>query len=132
MSNLVGFSVALRNSRADIINSSANAGKLQLYTGTRPVSADSAITTQVKLVEFVLASPAGTVTNGVLTGDTVESVLAAASGNAGWARMVNSAGAAIADFDCGVTGSGSAVEINNLAVAEGGEVLLSGWTITEG
>ena len=130
--NVISFAVARRTSRANLVLGWGAAAKLRLYTASRPAGPDTAISTQTLLAEFTLPNPAGSVASGVFTADAVTSVLATATGTAAWARLLDASNAVIADLDCGATGSGAAIELNNLAISTGGEVVLTAMTITEG
>lgn len=106
-------------------------GKFAVYDGTKPATADTAITSQVKLVEFTLSNPAfgGPVssTGAVATLLSVPKTnTAVATGTASWFRATDSTGLAVIDGSVG-TASADAI-IDNTSIASGQTVLLNSWT----
>ena len=130
--DLVGFPTARKTSRANLLAGWLAGGKLRLYTESRPASADTAISNQTLLAEYSLPDPAGTVSNGVLTGPALSSALVLADGSAAWARAVDSSGVTVLDLDVGLAGSGASVIIDSLSLVTGGLVAVQSWSITEG
>jgi hypothetical protein len=131
MSNIMGFATARKTSRGELVAAWMDGGEIQIYDGTRPTDADTAITTQVNLVTFDIPDPSGTVTNGVFTGDEIELEIVLESGTAAWARVVDSTAATIFDADVGVNGSGSLIELDNISLVEGATVTVTSFTLTE-
>ncbi len=132
MSDLLALAEAKRTARAALIATWMADGKLCVYDGTRPATPDTAITTQVQLLEFAITNPAATVALGVLTTVPLEPVLALADGTATWARMFDDTDAAIADLDVGLTDSGTALTLDRVLLAAGGIVSITSLVITEG
>lgn len=125
----IGFSVTLRNNRADAIAAFAgNGAKLALYDGTRPATG-AAITSQVKLAEFTLASPmAGAASGGVLTITAPADTTGLAAGTCTWARITQSNGTTfVADLS-----QGSDFTLNTTTVSVGLTMSVNTATITEG
>ncbi|MCU0806399.1 MAG: hypothetical protein MUC53_00145 [Candidatus Contendobacter sp.] len=131
MSNILGFAVARRTSRGNLLAGWLAGGEIRVYDGTRPADADTAITTQTLLVTFALADPSGTVTNGVFTGTNPAAALIAASGTAAWARVVDDSAGTICDADVGIASSGAVIEIDNLSLVEGGYCTITSFVLTE-
>lgn len=131
MNNILNFAQARATLRAELTNSWLTGGTLKLYSGTRPATPDTAITSQVLLATFTFPDPAGTVTNGVWTKGTIAQVMVAVSGSAAWARAFDSTGTVIADGDVGATGSGAMIEVSNVSLVEGGYVSIVSFTLTE-
>lgn len=131
----ISYVTALRTTRItavkDAIDAGSGAGKFQLYTGSSPGVNNAA--TGTLLAELTLSDPCGTVTNGVLTFSAITADSSAnANGTAGYARIVTSASATVADLSVGATGSGADVILNNVNIVAGGEVSITSATITEG
>jgi hypothetical protein len=132
MSDLLDFSAAVKQSRSNLLNSQLDGGKIQLYSGTRPADPDTAVTDQTLLAEFQLASPAGDATDGVWTGDLPDPALIADNGTPTWGRFLDDTDAAVADGDVGVTGSGSAIEVENTNFVAGAYASITQLVIAEG
>lgn len=132
--DVIGFSTARKTTRAGLINTWLDTGTLKLYDGSRPASADTAVSTQTLLATFTMKSPAGTVTNGVFTATAPDPALVISTGTktAAWARAADSSAVTIGDFDVGLAGSGAALILDNLSLTEGGLVALLSFTLTEG
>ena len=132
------FSEALRDARAtQIINAldadATNPGYIEFYTSPQPGAAGDAITTQTLLGACTLSKPSGTVSGGVITFATIaDDTNADAGGDIAWARFYDGGGAFVMDADCGVTGSGAALEFNTLTVQAGGIIQVLSGSITEG
>lgn len=131
MSNVLGFAVARRTSRGELLAGWLDGGEIRIYDGTRPADADTAITSQVNLVTFEIADPSGTVTGGVFTGVNPEVALVAETGTAAWARVVDASAGTICDADVGATGSGAVIELDNLSLVEGGYCTITSFVLTE-
>jgi len=131
MNNILSFAQSRATSRAELTAGWLDGGTLKLYSGTRPATPNTAITSQVLLVTFTLPDPSGTVENGVWTKGTIAAALVAESGNAVWGRAFDSSGVVIADCDVGTVASGAMVELSNTALVSGGYVTVVSFTLTE-
>lgn len=131
MSNILGFATARRTSRGELLAGWLDGGEIRIYDGTRPATADTAITTQTLLVTFEMADPSGTVTSGVFIGTNPAAALIAHTGTAAWARIVDASAATIFDADVGLTSSGAVIEIDNLSLVEGGYCTITSYVLTE-
>jgi hypothetical protein len=131
MTNLVGFAVARKTSRGNLLAGWLGGGTIRIYDGLRPATAESAIGSQVNLVTFTLADPAGTVSNGVFTGASPAAALVAHTGTAAWARVADSSAGTVFDGDVGAAGSGALIEIDNISLVEGGYCSVTSFTLTE-
>lgn len=132
MSNLIRFAAARRTFRGALHAAWLDGGTLEVYTEPVPAGADTAITTQTKLVEFDLPDPAGAVSDGVFTGAAVPGALSLANGAAAWARARDAIGAAVGDYDVGAVGSGEAIEMDNLSIVAGSLSTITSFVVTEG
>jgi hypothetical protein len=133
MSAQLGFAAARRQSRASLLAAWLDGGTISVYAGTRPASADDAITTQTLIAAFGLPTPAGSAADGVWTADPLPpNALILADGTATWARVRDSAAAVICDLDVGATDSGEALELDDTACVAGAYLIATALTITEG
>lgn len=124
-----GLSTTLRNTRLDAITTAVgNAGKLQIYDGTRPATGGTATN---KLAEFTLGSPfAAAASAGSLSPTLPSNVTALLTGTATWYRITSSGGTFVLDGSVGT--SGADLNLNSVAISSGATVSITGHTITEG
>lgn len=132
MSNFLSFATPRKTARCELLATWLSGGEIHVYSAIKAVTADTAITSQTLLVTFIVPDPAGTVSAGALEGDSIATAMIAATGDALWARLVDSAGVTIGDSDVGVTGSGAFVELDNLSLVEGAYCTVTALNIVEG
>ena len=126
---------ATRNATLDAIKTKMDAGAgpavMEVYTGTIPTNANTAIGAQVKLGTLTFSDPsAPAASGGVLTFSAItQDSSADDTGTIGWARTKDSDGNTIMDVSAG-TGSGVVLQFNTLAVTAGGPISCSAFTIT--
>jgi hypothetical protein len=131
----IGLAEAIRNAWGDAIiaaiDAGAAAGKLRIYDGSRPATGGAATNL---LAELTFSDPcAPGAAGGVVTFDAITPDASAnASGNATWARAVDSDGNFAVDLGVGASGSGADVELNTVAIVAGAQVSCTSATITEG
>jgi hypothetical protein len=116
---------------ADGVDGEFNNGYLRIYSGTRPATPATAITTQVLLAELRFANPAAaSVTNGVITFDTISPDTSAnATGTASWARCLKSDGTtAVCDMNVGT--SDANIIVTTTAISAGVQVSVTSATVT--
>ena len=123
------YNTTVRNDRMSVVNTASSGGKLSLYSGTKPAPG-GAITTL--LAEFNLASPAGTVTGGVLTFTDPMNTTVLASGQATWARITDSGGSWVADFTVSQVGGTGEIRLTEDDLTTGMVLDVTSLTITEG
>lgn len=122
------LSNAAVNAQADAICSQLNAGKVRIYDGTQPATADNAATGNL-LAEVILPNPAfGSAVAGVATANAITKVAAAITGDATWFRCLTSANGTM--FDGSVGTSGANCNLNALHIVAGADVTISGFTFT--
>ena len=99
----ITLSAAAASAGADALCALLNGGHVRLYDGARPITVDTAITTQVLLASPTFANPAfAAAVSGVATANAVVSDTdAAASGTSTWFRAVTSGGASVCDGSVG-------------------------------
>lgn len=124
---------ALANATDDHINAGSGAGKVRVYSGSRPAGPDTAVTSQTLLLEFTLADPAfGAASNGVITldADPDLSTTGLAAGTATWARFLDSDNVAAIDCKVSTSGGGGDLILSTAAVSVGLTVTITDGTVT--
>lgn len=117
---------------ADAMAALANAGKLRIYTGAQPATADDAIGAVTLLAELVFANPAfGAAVNGVATANAIASdTTADATGTATWFRVWKSDGVTPI-WDGSVGAAAADLVLNSVAIQAGARVDVTSLTLTE-
>lgn len=131
----ISYVTALRETRIQAVLAEIDAGsngKIQIRSGSSP-GVNSAATGDL-LAELTLSYPCGTTDGaGKLTFSSITADSSAnANGTAGYARIIKSSGAAVADLTVGATGSAADIKLNNVNIVAGGEVSITSASITEG
>lgn len=123
---------AAANAITALVDAGTGAGTVQLRTGSQPATANDAASGTL-LATFVLSDPAfGAASAGVSTLDVtpLPSDAADATGTAGWARALDSAGATVIDGSVTASGGGGDFIIDNTSIVAAQTVNLTAWTIT--
>ncbi|CAB4157640.1 hypothetical protein UFOVP686_31 [uncultured Caudovirales phage] len=123
------YNNTVRSDRMTVVNTASAGGKLALYDGTKPAPGGAATT---KLAEFSLSTPAGTVTNGVLTFTDPANVTVLANGTCTWARITNSGGSWVGDFTASKVGGSGEIKLTENVLTTGMTLDVTSLTITEG
>lgn len=128
----VRLSASLANDLANAIKTAVDAGaagKIKIYTGSQPATADTAVSGTL-LATFTLSDPSfGAASGGVITLAGVPlTVAAAATGTAGWFRLMTSADASVLDGSVGT--SGNQINLNTTSITSGVNVTITSGTIT--
>lgn len=124
-------STASVNAEADATAALLANGYLRLYSGSRPATADDAVTTQTLLAELRFGSPAfgaasgGTIAANAITQDTA----ANATGEATWYRALKSDGTTVV-MDGSVGTSDANLVMNNANIQQNAIVSVSSFTYT--
>ncbi|HUS61343.1 MAG TPA: hypothetical protein VMY34_04040 [Acidimicrobiales bacterium] len=120
------------NAAADAVARLADAGKLRIYDGSQPATADTAIGAQNLLAELTLnATSAGAAVAGVLTFNAITSDSSAdATGTASWFRVLKANGTSPL-FDGSVGTSGADLNLNTTSIVAGASVAISAFTYTQ-
>lgn len=131
----LNFTVAARNNMLDELTAlidAGTAGFLDIYDGTQPTNADTAIGSQTLLAHLTFSSTSFPgASSGAMTANTITADSSAnATGTASWFRITNSSAAAIIDGTVGT--SGSDLNLNTVAITSGVEVAVSELTLTAG
>ena len=117
------------NAAFDILNS----GKLRIYDGSQPASADTALGAQVLLADLTLNSTAfAAASSGSKAANSITQDSGAdASGTATWGTLVASTRATVGTLDFSVGTSGANLNMNSVAISSGAAVGCSSFTITQ-
>jgi hypothetical protein len=125
------YSNATRHAQNEGLITYAGTGALfNLYSGTQPANANTAITTQVLLVSMPIAGVFGTDTDGTLTLGAVTQTNAVASGTASFFRIFKSDNSVIMDGSVGL--SSADLILNTVDIAAGQSVDITAGTIIRG
>jgi hypothetical protein len=126
------LSAAARNAALDTLNTTIGAsGRLRVYSGTQPATADTALSGNTLLADLALsatafgASSGGTVTINTVTQDSS----ADNTGTASWATITKSDGTTrVIDGSCGL--SGTDFIIDNTSIVAGQTVSCTTYTFS--
>lgn len=125
------YSNATRNAQNEgLITYAGTGSQFNLYSGTQPANANTAITTQVLLVSMPIAGVFGTDVNGTLTLGSVAPANAIASGTASFFRIFKSNNSVIMDGSVGL--SSADLILNTVNIAASQSVDITAGTIIRG
>ena len=95
------------NTEADALAALASGGKVCVYTTPKPATADIAVTSQLKIAQLTLNTPAfGAAIAGLLTATIPGDGVVLDDGVAAWFRVFKADGSTVLwDGTCGVTGA---------------------------
>ena len=105
--------------------------KINLYSGTQPANANTAISTQTLLVQLTISGGFGTDSNGTLTFGTVTNGTAVASGTVSFFRIFKSDGTTVV-MDGSVGTSSADLVLNTTTIATNDTVAITSGTIVRG
>ena len=122
---------ATRNAGVNAKAALLNSGTINLYSGTRPATADTALAGNTLLATLTFGATAfGAAVAGVATANAItQCSSAAAGGTATFARLLTSGAAAVADVSVGT--SGTELVINSTTIVANLIVQCSSLTLTE-
>ena len=125
------YSNATRHAQNEGLIAYAGTGALfNLYSGTPPANANTAITSQVLLVSMPIAGVFGTDTDGTLTLGSVTATNAVASGTASFFRIFKSDTSVVMDGSVGL--SSADLILNTVDIYAGQSVDITAGTIIRG
>lgn len=128
-----GSAQAMCNALVDLLDAGSGSGTLKLYTGTRPATADTALSGNTLLGTLTFSKPAfsSTSTLGVATASPiVQDSSADSDGVATWARLQDSTGANVMDISVGQAGSGAELILASTSITEGNPIVVTSFTVT--
>lgn len=125
------ISNSVASAEMNALTARLNTGYLRIYSGTRPATADTALSGNTLLAELRFASTAfGAAANGVATANAITSATAAATATASFFRALQSDGTT-AEGDGDVATSGSDLNLNSVAIQVGATVAVSSMVLTQ-
>jgi hypothetical protein len=123
--------LATRNAAVNAVTALCNSGFIEVYSGTRPATPDTALSGNTLLATLTFGSTAfGAGSSGVATANAITSGTAAATGTAAWARIYKSDGTTVVG-DCNVGTSGSDINFPTLSFVSGETISCSSLTLTQ-
>lgn len=126
------YSNATRHAQNEGLITYAGSNALfNLYSGSQPANANTAITSQVLLVSMPISGVFGTDVNGTLTLSAVTETNAVGSGTASFFRIFKSDGTSVI-MDGSVGLSGADLILNTVDIAAGQSVDITAGTIIRG
>ena len=134
MAHEIKVSTEAANIKADAWATATNAGFTRIYPGVKPATANAALRGALLLGELTFGNPAfGAAVAGLVTANAITKDAAADNnGTAQFYRLFQSDGTTpMGDGTCGITGSGSDLEMPNVAITAGGEITCTGFTHQE-
>ena len=114
------------------IDNGSGAGKIRIYSGTKPAGPDTALSGQTLLAEFTCQDPAFTAgATGVQTLDVTPAMttVGLAAGTAAWARMVDSNN--VAEIDLTVGTSAADLILNTTTISVGLALEITSGSLTQ-
>jgi len=123
------YSNGTRNAQQNGLITYAGSGALiNIYAGSQPANANTAISGQTLLVTLTVSGSFGTDSNGTITLSTVTNGVAVATGTAAFFRITQSNGTTVV-MDGSVATSDADLVLNNTSIATGQVVSISAGTI---
>lgn len=127
------FTTDVKNARADAISTQVGSnGKIRIYSGTVPVDANAALSSNNTLLAELACSAtfAAAASGGVLTVNTITPDSAAdATGTASFFRILKSDNTVILQGAVGT--SGAELNLNTTSISAGAAVSINSFTLTE-
>jgi len=111
-----------------LITYAGSAAIIKIYSGTQPVNANTAISSQTLLVSLNVSGTFGTDSNGTITLSSVTSATAVATGTASFFRITKSDGTTVV-MDGSVGTSSADMILDNTSIATGQTVSITSGTI---
>jgi hypothetical protein len=131
--NQVNLSDVSAEAEANAIAPEMNGGFIEIYSGTQPATANTALSGNTLLVTLTYSATAfgSAAAGGVITANAITSGTAVATGTASFARVFESNGTTVVeDMTVGVSGSGASLILATTAIVAGEVVAISSETFT--
>jgi hypothetical protein len=130
MSNIANLSDTAANAEANALAPLCDSGTINIYAGTQPANANTALSGNTLLVTLTFSSTAfGSPSGGVLTANAITSGVAVGTGTATFARILESDGETVVmDVTVGISGAG--INLATTAIVAGATVPITGLTFT--
>lgn len=131
----LGLSNAAASAAANAVVDLLDSGVIRIFSGTRPATANTAISGNTLLAELTFGATAfGAASNGVATANAItQDSSANATGTATWFRALDSGGTDVTDnvFDGNVGTSGEDLNLNTVSIQSGAVVSITSMTYTQ-
>jgi hypothetical protein len=120
-----------RNAAANAVAALCNSGFIQVYSGTRPATPDTALSGNILLATLTFGATAfAAASSGVATANAITSGTVVVSGTASFARAFKSDDSTVVgDFNCGT--SGSDMNFPTLSFVAGALISCTSLTLTQ-
>ena len=123
------YSNGTRNAQQQgLITYAGSGAKINIYDGTQPANANTAVSTQTLLVTLNISGSFGTDSNGTLTLSSVTNGTAVATGTASWFRITQSNGTTVV-MDGSVGTSNADMVLDSTSISSGQTVSITSGTI---
>lgn len=123
---------ARKNAQMDTLLNVLNSGFIRIYSGTRPATADTALSGNTLLAQLTFGSTAfAAASGGAKTANAITSTTALATGTATFYRAVQSDGTTV-NHDGSVGTSGTDAIISTTSIISGASVACTSMVITAG
>ncbi len=129
----ISLAVARRNEMLDAIVNELNSGKLRIYSGTPPATADTALSGNTLLAELTMnATSFGAASSGTITANAITSDSAAdATGTASFFRIYQSDGSTIVyQGSVTATGGGGDLQLSTVSLVANAVIAVSSLTLS--
>lgn len=132
MATTAQYTALVRNLRLDQTWDACNSGTIKIYSGTKPATADTALSGNTLLATLTFGATAFSAASaGVKTANAIANESdAPATGTATFFRAFNGA-TVIGQGDVGVTGSGSFIELPTVTINQHDQIQLTSFAVTE-
>ena len=134
MAHEIKVSTEAANIKANAWATSLNSGLIRIYQGVKPATGNASLGGALLLGELTFGNPAfGAAVAGLLTANAITKDSSADNtGTAQFYRIFQSDGTTpMGDGTCGITGSGSDLEMPNTSITSSGEITCTGFTHQE-
>jgi len=134
MAHEIKVSTESANVKATAWGTAMNSGLIRIYQGAKPATANTALGAATLLGELTFGNPAfGAAAAGLITANAItKDSDADNTGTAQFYRLFKADGTTpMGDGTCGVTGSGSDLEMPTVSIAQHGEITCTGFAHQE-
>lgn len=135
MAHNIKVSTDAASIKADAWAAAMNGGFIAIFNGAQPANANAALGAATLLGTLTFGTPAfGAAVDGLVIANAItKDADADATGDAQFYRLYQSDGVTpMGDGECGVTGSGSDLEIATVSIVQHGEITCTGFAHQEG
>jgi hypothetical protein len=133
MASDIRYSTACLNAFLDTLNTTIGSGGfLRIYDGTKPATADAALSGNTLLASLALSSsPFGAASSRQVTAAAITTDTSAdATGTASWGSLVTSGGTRVLDFTVGEAADSADVTVDNKSFQAGADIAITALSLT--